>query len=125
MLGPGGEVRIEDLALLKPVPEADAEDVHLDVFANSLVLLEDYGNDLREAGFGTVEVEDMTADWSVLWRPDRVILRLCGSNMRPAMGRMDMRFCRRFIRLWPSTSLPELWPESGCRPGNVQACTCG
>lgn len=63
VLKPGGRVWIEDLALRKPIPDAEIERFKNAMFPNSIRPARDYGSDLHAAGFETVDVADMTDSW--------------------------------------------------------------
>lgn len=63
-LKPGGMLSVEDLYLIAPPPEDEAEDFRAHLFPNSLVRMEEYQATLDEAGFEVVQMDDMTADWS-------------------------------------------------------------
>lgn len=71
-LRPGGAFFAEDLYLITPPPEAEAEDFRRHLFPNSLVPLETYHSTLVEAGFSDIDSTDMTASWTAFTQ-DRLI----------------------------------------------------
>lgn len=64
LLKPGGMLCAEDLYLIAPPPEEEADDFRAHLFPNSLVPRDVYEAGLRDAGFSNLVLTDMTQDWS-------------------------------------------------------------
>ena len=85
VLKPGGRVAVSDIALKKPLPEVIARDVmaYVGCIAGA-VLMKDYVNDLRRAGFKEVQVVDTRKDLNAYAKVENQ--RGCCS---PAMAPVD------------------------------------
>lgn len=63
-LKPGGSLFAEDLYHLKSPPDDEIASFQAHLFPNSLVGWETYRSGLERAGFGGVELTDMSEDWT-------------------------------------------------------------
>lgn len=63
-LKPGGHFFAEDLYLIQSPPDDEREDFRRHLFPNSLVPLPDYEESLKDAGFTSAALTDMTEDWT-------------------------------------------------------------
>ncbi len=71
----GGGCYVEDLCMRAPFAPDDLRDLRNVVFGVSVTSIEDYGKDMRAAGFVDVAATDLTRDWApyaaerlLLWR---------------------------------------------------------
>ena len=63
-LKPGGSMIIEDYIKLKEPTAEQADDLRVKVQCPYVPDMDTYRKDLEEAGFGSVEMEDMSASWT-------------------------------------------------------------
>ena len=62
-LKPGGRVYVEDFFERGPLTEAEWNDLRIQVYAQALPRLKEWGAQFRDAGFVDVEIIDMTGRW--------------------------------------------------------------
>lgn len=65
LLNEGGKVFVEDLTLGSKYNESDNNMLEQKLFANSLVQYENYTQFMSDAGFKTISVRNMSADWKI------------------------------------------------------------
>jgi ubiquinone/menaquinone biosynthesis C-methylase UbiE len=62
-LKPGGRVYVEDFFERGPLTESEWNDLRVQVYAQTLPRLKEWGTHFRDAGFADVEIIDMTNRW--------------------------------------------------------------
>ena len=68
LLKPGGYFYTEDLCSLAEIGAAQRVDLERDLYAITLPRLDEYQNDLENAGFEVLHCEDVSADWAQFTR---------------------------------------------------------
>lgn len=96
----GGRLAFTDWAEHRQLDQADAESMWRGIAARSVQTFASYPEMLREVGFRTVAVEDLTADWaSILEERFAMYRKLREENLRQGMPAGDEAFYSSYARL--------------------------